>query len=195
MVAERGRDLDQLLAAEVLVILDRQRQSGVGDVRRLPPQRGSRMHDHVVPRLPERRTTSFQHRRQVKAQDRCPDGLRAAHRRSSVSAGRWASQKLVTTVRSRSDSPGAASSRCERRQPAVIELDAAHPCILRERDEARPVREAWDWRVASRRPAARACRRGRMDSDRRLRGIDDNSQLPTPNSQTALVEQRGGSRW
>jgi hypothetical protein len=138
VVAERFTELEQFLAAEVLVILDREDQPRVGNLRRLPEQRRAGMRDHVVPARSQRRPASLEHRGQMKSDDRCANGPGAPDRvlqRLTRFVGEPEAGNACDAAK-----PVASLGEVPIRQagqPPVIELDAPDTGLLREGDESR----------------------------------------------------------
>ena len=131
------RDGHELLASEILVVFDGQRQARVGSVRRLPAQRCAGVLDHLLPSRTAFRPPPFEHGGEVKADERSPECRRAPDRLG---------QRLGTLLRQ----PEAADRRhacqlsakptevCvgERRQPPPVQLDTLRANLPGKIDEA-----------------------------------------------------------
>ena len=152
-------ELDQLLAAQVLVVLDRDGQTGIAKPARLTSQRVARVAEQLVPPLPPARAATLEHRRQMKSQHHRAQRAAASNRilerfarlmRQPETADRLKSLQLLAQL--------AQLGIGERRQPPMIELDRGQPQLADESDESREDRLEPDSRAEYRGPAGRRCR-------------------------------------
>ena len=137
MRTELFDEVDQLLAADVLVIFDRQHQPGIADTIGLPAERAVRVRDHLVPARAPSSARALEHGRQVEAQDPRAESTRTAHSVTQIFTRRV--RKPETADRLEAVEPIAQPSQArvvERRQPAMIQLDRSQPQLADDGDEA-----------------------------------------------------------
>ena len=140
VLARFACDVDQFLAREVLMVLDRERKSDVRGTIRFHLERGASMRDHLFPARAQSASGAFEDGCQVQAQERCAERARTADGVFQRLSGPL-DQPVAADNRHPRLPQGFADARQirfgQRRQPTSIEFDA--PCANRpgELDESR----------------------------------------------------------
>ncbi len=139
VVAGVGRERQQFLAAEVLVIFDADAQALVARGRGFTRQHGPPVCDERRPPAAVRRTRTFEHGRQVHADERAPQALRNPSRISKRLAERVLQPRAADDRHAGSDSVAGNPVECvvvECGEPAEIELERPRLDVVRDADES-----------------------------------------------------------